>query len=118
VARRALCIAALLALGATARAAPPLVDPTRPPALGDPALAGAEAAATGGERFVLSSVLVAGERRVAVVNDRVVSIGDVVDGARVTAIKPYAVTLALDAERLTVTLPGVALDAGAGREKE
>jgi hypothetical protein len=117
VADRAL-IAALIAATAwppAAPAAPPLTDPTRPD-LATAAAAAADGLPTADSGYALTSVLISDDRRLAVINDHVVGVGDSVDGARVLAIRPYAVTLAVAAERITVELPGIALDAR-GREE-
>lgn len=96
-----------LALALPLGAAPALIDPTRPARPGE-VVAGAQVSGTG-ERFVLTSILISDDRRHAVINDQVVSVGDRVDGARVTAIQPYAVRLAVAGGTLTVRLPGVDL---------
>ncbi len=84
--RRTIVAGALLALlGAT----PPtsgqaLRDPTRPPRA--PASEGSEAAARHASR--VSSVLIAGGRRLAIVNGRAVRVGDLLEEGEVVAIEP------------------------------
>jgi hypothetical protein len=68
-------------------------DPTRPPSPSELARFTTDAAAGADESFRLQSVLVGPERRVAIVNDRRVGVGDTVDGARVTVIEPGGIVL-------------------------
>lgn len=82
-------VAALLSvIVASAAAAQELPDPTeRTRRLG---AAHGEATSTS---WVLESTLVAADRRLAVINDVTVAVGDSVDGAQVMAIDPYSVRL-------------------------
>lgn len=102
----ALFAGALLAASrALAQAA--LADPTRPPEAArggaDPGLPDAAAAAP-----KLQSVLIAGNRRLAVIDGRAVSLGDRVGEAKVTAIRETEVTLRRGAEVQTLQLyPGI-----------
>ncbi len=84
--RSALLMLGLLLAGGVAGA---LEDPTRPPGLPPPAAA----AAAPPPHYQLTSILIAQQRRIAVVNGRQVQVGDRVDGARVEAIAPDRVTL-------------------------
>ena len=68
-----------------------LEDPTRPPTA--TAAAYATPKKHSRPRWVLTSTLVSGQRRTAVVNDRVVARGDRINGARVVSIEPSAVRL-------------------------
>lgn len=88
---------------AAAVAAEQLRDPTRPSWLPDPGRQQRPVVT----RYRLESVLIAAERRVAVINGRVVTVGDVVDGAAVLSIEPEAVTLRRDGRELVLKLlPG------------
>ena len=85
------CCAAWLAACGVARAEDRLVDPTAPPA----SIANAEprAETTQAAPLRLQSVLIAGARRVAVIDGRRVRVGDAVAGAVVAAIEPTEVRL-------------------------
>ncbi|HEX5421811.1 MAG TPA: general secretion pathway protein GspB [Gammaproteobacteria bacterium] len=67
----------------------PLKDPMRPYAPSNAAPDRAE----GSQRYVLTMVLVAASRRIAVVNGKVLQEGDSVDGAKVVRIEPQRVDL-------------------------
>jgi len=82
-----LCVFALLSFPAQAQ----LDDPTRPPGHRLVLPGGKKAAAE--TRFLLSSIRISATRRIAVVNDRFVELGDTVNGAQVIAISPSAVKL-------------------------
>ena len=79
-----------------------LDDPTRPP--------GHRLVLPGGKKsdaaipFILSSVRISATRRSAVVNDRAVESGDMVNGAKVVAIYPSAVKLKKQGKIFTVRL--------------
>ena len=75
-----------LAAGSIAAAAD-LRDPTRPDTAVAPT---ANAPAT---RFVVSAIFVSDERRVAIVNGKMVTAGDRIGGATVRAIDAHSVTL-------------------------
>lgn len=92
----------LASLGAVNRALA-LNDPTRPPA-GNPAAQapGQPAAATG--ELVLSAILVAPERRVAVINGQPLQIGEQLGHIRVEAIHLDRVTIKHGKRLLTLTL--------------
>ncbi len=79
----------------------PLDDPTRPPA--------AQSSETHEVvhepiRWMLNSTLVSAQRRTAVINDRVVGVGEKINGARVMEILPMAVRLRYDGRELTLVL--------------
>jgi MSHA biogenesis protein MshK len=78
-------------------------DPTRPPT----------AKATSsyvpvkkrqGPRWVLNSTLISSDRRTAVINDRVVAVGDRVNGATVVSIQPSAVRLRDKGREVTLVM--------------
>ncbi len=96
-------ITALL-LGMMAQGVMALEDPMRPP--GGTASTGSPAADT---RFVLSSTLIARERRSAIINGRHVSVGDTISGARVVEILPAQVRLHHQGRQLTLQLLPVAV---------
>ena len=78
-------VAALMLHGGRTSVAAPdaiLVDPTQP--------MGASAPRRG---LVLESTMISPERRLAMINGRVLGVGGRINGAVVTNIKPYAVTL-------------------------
>ncbi len=78
-----------------------LDDPTRPPGH-RLVLPGGKKAAT--DRFSLSSVRISPTRRLAIVNDRSVESGDMVNGAKVVAIYPSSVKLKKQGKIFTVRL--------------
>ncbi len=79
-----------------------LSDPTRP--------ANTDKAGSGRKvipdtrSWVLSSTLVAPQRRVAVINGRLVSEGELVDGARVIEIRKLKVLIQVPGRRITLQL--------------
>lgn len=89
-------IALLLPVAAIA-----LDDPMRPPSL-QPRSAPSSAPASSGYR--LSSTLISEQRRFAVINGRRVEVGDRVGEARVTAIYPATVDIALNGRHKTLRL--------------
>lgn len=97
-------IAPVLLLGLSLPAAA-LDDPMRPP----PGAAATSAAPATATQFVLSSTLIARERRSAVINGRNVGVGDSVDGARVVEIQPTQVRLQHQGRQLTLQLLPVAI---------
>lgn len=97
-------IAPVLLLGLSLQAMA-LEDPMRPPH--SAAVTGAAPRAA--TQFVLSSTLIARERRSAVINGRSVSVGDSVDGARVIEIQPTQVRLQHQGRQLTLQLLPVAV---------
>ena len=80
-----------------------LDDPTRPPGYRLVLPGGKKAAATT-IRFSLSSVRISSTRRTAVINDRMVEVGDKVNGAKVLAIYPSSVKLKKQNKVFTVRL--------------
>jgi len=89
-----------IVISATALAAP-LDDPTRPPGAQS---AEVQKAARKPLRWTLSSTLVSGGRRTAVINDRVVAVGEKVSGARVVEILPSKVRLRRHGSDITLVL--------------
>jgi len=90
---------ALLATSALAT----LEDPTRPPTT---AAAVAVQANTPGNnpRWVLTSTLVSPQRRTAVINGRLLAIGERIDGARVTEIQADSVRLRVDGREVSLMM--------------
>jgi MSHA biogenesis protein MshK len=68
-------------------------DPTQPPTASELARFAPDQSTGGEDSFRLQSVLISPQRRVAIVNDRRVSVGETVDGARVAVIEPGGVVL-------------------------
>ncbi|HHJ13381.1 MAG TPA: hypothetical protein ENJ79_03265 [Gammaproteobacteria bacterium] len=96
----------LLALSGKALA---IGDPTRPT---DPARYFGQA---GQARWVLQSILLSGQRRIAIINGERVRVGDRLRGARVMRIEPRSVVLETARRRLTLQLwPGL-LESGPRR---
>ena len=89
--RRLVALLAVLAAGVAAAEELPVRDPMRPFAVA-PASGGATPSATG-PRFALTGVVLAPDRRVAVVNGKPYLLGDKVAGAKIVAIEPNAVRL-------------------------
>ncbi len=79
-----------------------LPDPTRPAYR--QVTQGTTAAVRDDEGWRLTMVRVSARDRIAVLNDRLVAVGDRVGGARVVAIKPSAVDLVKAGTRFTVKL--------------
>jgi len=79
-----------------------LDDPTRPPGYRLVLPGGKKAATT--IRFSLSSVRISSTRRSAIVNDRSVEAGDLINGAKVVAIYPSFVKLKKQGKTFTVRL--------------
>ncbi len=106
-----------LAMARSARAE--LGDPTRPPDFSNVSV---EAVESGGSPFRVSSILVAPDRQVAIVNGARVEVGDEVSGATVTQIKGQAVLLQLAEEELELRISGEPVkvvaksDGGEGKE--
>lgn len=97
-------LATALLLGLMMQDAAALEDPMRPP--GNAATPSSSRSVT---RFVLSSTLIARERRSAVINGRSVGVGETVDGARVIEILPAQVRLQHQGRQLTLQLLPVAV---------
>jgi len=92
-------LAALALVGASS--AVPLDDPTRPPTAQS---AKVHKAARKPLRWTLSSTLVSAQRRTAVINGRVVGVGEKINGARVVAILPSKVHLRRKGRDITLVL--------------
>ncbi|MGQ0579350.1 MAG: hypothetical protein ACT4PQ_10635 [Betaproteobacteria bacterium] len=109
-----LALCAALAACAPLAAAPPLRDPTRPPAGfgrtgdGGTGATGAPGAITAGRsrdgEWVLQSVLLARERRYAIINGEVLAPGGTVAGAELVAIREGEVMLRAGGVLRTVRL--------------
>ena len=78
-----------------------LDDPTRPPTA-QPTKA--HKAVRKQTRWTLSSTLVSAQRRTAVINDRGVSVGESINGARVVTIQPSKVRLRRSGRDITLVL--------------
>jgi hypothetical protein len=95
---------ALLVCAAVAAAEElPVRDPMRPFAAA-PAMGGDARSAVTGPRFVLTAVIVAAERRVAIVNGEPRLLGDTVAGAEIVAIEANAVRLDEGGNELVIPL--------------
>ncbi len=80
-----------------------LADPTRPAAaLGSGA--GGGAAASGPAKWTLTSTLIAPHRRVAVINGRVMQVGQKIDGAELVAVESGSVLLRRAGQRIELKL--------------
>lgn len=106
---RILMISMALALGLAASntMAEPPGDPTRPPTAAEiRAFLGQEPGSTetAARQWQLQSILIADQRRLAIINGRRVGEGDYIDAARVTAIEPGRVELHHRSERIVLTL--------------
>lgn len=81
--------------------AAPLTDPTQPPGF----VGGVTAAgSTKAPAWQVSSILISSDRRMAVINGKIVSQGDIVGSAKVIRISHTAVTLRNNIETFTVKL--------------
>lgn len=80
-------------------------DPLRPPG----EVRTSEAVSFNADAWQLASTLVADGRRVAIVNDRTVRVGDRVGGARVLAIETGRVALDYRGRRFTISRPAAAV---------
>lgn len=89
---------ALVFWSETAFGAARLADPTRPPS------AVTSQTAASASHWLVSSILFSPQRRVAVVNGRLVAEGDVVEGATVVAIDSDTVVLRRHGRRFSVSL--------------
>jgi hypothetical protein len=98
---KALMLLSLLILVMPVQAA--MDDPTRPPSLG-----AAKSAPSAGKhkrpRWLLSSTLIAAERRSAVIDGRVVVRGDRINGATVVTIEPGSVRLRARGKEFTLLM--------------
>ena len=100
---RTVALAALLlvTVGAARAEEKPVRDPMRP--FGAVSVNGA-APTVNGPRFAVTSVLIAPTRRVAVVNGKPSTVGDVVDGAEIVAIEPGTVRLRENGTEIVLSL--------------
>jgi MSHA biogenesis protein MshK len=106
-------IASLIAVSMADGFAQQLRDPTRPPGVGASRAGFAEAVPSD---LVLQTVLVSPERRNAIVNGRLLRVGDSISGMRVIEIRESAVVLRGPGELRTLSLfPLVEKRSGAGR---
>lgn len=90
-----------LALSAPAFGQAPLADPTRPAFLGGGVKASRDTKAAA---WTLTSTLISPERRVAVINHRVVQVGQTVDGAKLVAVEPGKALLRRGNKNIQLTL--------------
>ncbi len=82
----------------------PIGDPTQPPDFGDdPAIATDELRSGA---LTLQEILISPERRLAIVNDQTLAIGDWIDGATVVAIESYRIWLRRSGENIILSLSG------------
>jgi len=79
-----------------------LEDPTRPPTA--TAIISAPSKKNQRPRWMLTSTLISSQRRTAVINNTVVSLGDRINGARITSIQPSAVRLRVDGRDITLVM--------------
>lgn len=75
-------------------------DPTRPPDVSAPTAQGDQGTVT--REWILSSVVVSGERRTAILNGQRIAPGDEIGGATVLEVSTAGVTLKLGTQRFTV----------------
>ena len=103
--RSFLMLALLCGLGMVPSARAELGDPTRPP---DVSTVSAESleSGEGDAPFRVSSILIAPGRKIAIVNDSRVEIGDEVGGATVSEINAHAVLLEMAGEKLELRISG------------
>lgn len=98
------CIAAAGALlAATAASALELVDPMQPPVVDEIAAVETESAIKPGA-WRLGAIRIEADRRSAMINGRMVAVGDQIDGARVVAIAPGSVEIAVGNENSSLSL--------------
>jgi len=96
------CCAGLVGLFAVMSAQAALNDPTKPPTAHAKVYVSKKKDKR--QRWVLSSTLVSAQRRTAVINDRVVAVGDHVNGARVVSIQPSAVRLRMGRREISLMM--------------
>lgn len=94
------CGAVLLALLPLLPVHAQLADPTRPPHYRRIPAQGASA----GPRWEVRSILIAGERRVAVVNGKTVRKGDIIGDAKILEVLPHGVRIKQRGRVFTVRL--------------
>lgn len=93
-----LVLSATLSAGASAN----LPDPTRPVTAAQ--LAGTASTVPGAETLTLQSVLIAGDRQLAIINGRRVQVGDTIGRSRVIHIDAGEVQLRRDGQLQTLTV--------------
>mgnify|MGYP001236451087 FL=1 len=91
-------------LAATAASALELVDPMQPPAAPPVPAEVAEVTAVKPRAWHLGAIKIEAGRRSAMINGRIVTEGDEIDGARVVAIAPREVELAIGNETTSLSL--------------
>lgn len=96
-------IAAALVLLTAAASALELVDPMQPPAV-PPAPAATEVSAVKPGAWRLGAIKIEPGRRSAMINGRIVAEGEEIDGARVVAIAPREVEIAVGKETVSLSL--------------
>ena len=101
--RSFLVLALLCGLGMVPSARAELGDPTRPPDVSTVAVATPE---SGSAPFRVSSILMAPGRKVAIVNESRVEVGDAVGGATVIEINAQAVLLKLAGQEIELRISG------------
>jgi len=102
--RRSNCLLVCLALllgSATAYAKLDLPDPTKPSSFVPQVAKSTESLA---KQFKLHSVLISSQRRVAIINDKSVEVGDSVNGATVRQIEKSRVVLEKQGTRFSLSL--------------
>ncbi|MBN1378526.1 MAG: hypothetical protein JXA04_04770 [Gammaproteobacteria bacterium] len=81
-------------------AEPEIIDPMQPPNAG---YIVSNPDANKSEGWVVAEILISTERRIAVVNGRVVKVGSVINGAMVSAIYGHAVELNVNGKSILVS---------------
>ncbi|MEX2500526.1 MAG: hypothetical protein WD397_16795 [Wenzhouxiangellaceae bacterium] len=84
-------------------------DPTRPPTASELAAWHGQPAAEA-VQWQLQSVLISGQRRVAIINGKRAIVGQLIDGARVRAIEPTHAIIQTDTDTLTLSIRRYGLD--------
>ena len=101
--RSFLVFALLCGLGMVPSARAELGDPTRPP---DISTVSVESLESGEAPFRVSSILMAPGRKIAIVNESRVEVGDEVGGATVSEINAQAVLLEMGGEEIELRISG------------
>ncbi len=78
-----------------------LEDPTRPPAT---TITSKPSDKTQRPRWILTSTLISTQRRAAVINNKVVSRGEHINGAKIISIQPSAVQLRIGRRDITLMM--------------
>jgi len=79
-----------------------LEDPTRPPTT--TTIASKSSDKTQRPRWILTSTLISTQRRAAVINNKVVSRGEHINGAKIISIQPSAVRLRIGRRDITLMM--------------